>query len=62
LVWSDVETYDAKVDGSIDGSVDGSMEKKKRTVDSDDVCRSLRKRDLIVLRQTSEREKASGVV
>jgi hypothetical protein len=36
-VWSDVETYDAKVDGSIDGSVDGSMEKKKRTVDSDDV-------------------------
>jgi hypothetical protein len=36
-LWSDVETYDAKVDGSIDGSVDGSMEKKKRTVDSDDV-------------------------
>jgi hypothetical protein len=25
---------------STDGSVDGSMEKKKRTVDSDDVCGS----------------------
>jgi hypothetical protein len=37
FVWSDVETYDAKFDGSINGSVDGSMEKKKRTVDSDDV-------------------------
>jgi hypothetical protein len=62
FVWSDVETYDAKFDRSIDGSVDRSMEKKKRTVDSDDVWRSFRKRDLIVLRQMSEREKASAVV
>jgi hypothetical protein len=53
-VWSDVETYDAKFDRSI--------EKKKRTVHSDDVWRSFRERDLIVLREMSEREKASAVV
>jgi hypothetical protein len=30
-------TTQSSIDGSRDGSVDGSMEKKKRTVDSDDV-------------------------
>jgi hypothetical protein len=54
-------TQSRSMDRSMD-RIDGSMEKKKRTVDSDDVWRSFRKRDLIVLRQMSEREKASAVV
>jgi hypothetical protein len=49
---------------SIDRWMNGSieMEKKERTVHSDDVWRSFRKRDLIVLREMSEREMASAVV
>jgi hypothetical protein len=60
FVWSDVETYDAKFDRSIDDGWSIEMEKKKRTVHSDDVWRSFRKRDLIVLREMSEREKGVG--
>jgi hypothetical protein len=49
---------------SIDRWMNGSieMEKKERTVHSDDVWRSFGKRDLIVLRELSEREMASAVV
>jgi hypothetical protein len=38
------------------------MEKKERIVHGDDVSRSSRERDLIVLREMLEREKALPVV